>query len=191
MKKFYTAFIVLVLLAMGLTYVFRIGWYPLILVNSQLVWGRAFDKEYQSAIKYYNQVIDTYNIPGFDDKNRSAEFKEDLKKAALEKIIEKIIISDELRKLSGEKTNLLVFEKIDKYLTNPRLQTAAGTLFNLSFQDFKDIILTPQAEREILKENLEIEGRDLENWLVNQKKQANVYLFTKEFKWVDGRLKRN
>lgn len=189
MKKLYTIFILLILTATGFVYLFRVGWHPTALINSQLVWDRSFQKEHESALKYYNQAINTYNLPDMDEE-KLTEIQKDLKRATLDKIIEKIIISKGLEDLVGQDKNSLITEKIDKYLENPKLRSAAGALFNLSFQDFRKLVLVPQAEREIIEEKLKEESRDFSNWLENQKHQASVYLFTNEFQWTGGEIKR-
>lgn len=189
MKRFYTIFLILIFSALGLAYFLKAGWHPLALINSQLVWTWSFEKEYNSALKYYDQAITTYNIPGMDEQKLD-ELKEDLKKATLNKIIEKIIISNGLKTLVDKDNDTLITKKIDKYLENSKLEAAATALFNLSFEEFKNLVLIPQAEKEIIEEKLETESRDFNNWLKNQKQQASVYLFTNEFIWTGEGIER-
>ena len=183
MKKFYTVFLLLIISAFAAVYFFKIGWYPLAIANSELIWGWQLDKETQSASAYYNQAIKTYNIPGV--------IEEDLKRASLERIIDKIIISNSLKSLEGDKAEGLVNAKIDKYLENNKLESAASALFNLSFKDFIEIILIPQAEKELIEEKVKAENRDFNNWLRIQRNQIKVYLFIKGFKWTPDGLMRD
>ena len=189
MKKLYIILIGLVFLGFGALNLIRIGWYPIALVNSQLVWGSTVEKEYASAIKYYSQMLHTYK--GEDvSKKQIKKIKQEIRQATLDKIIEKIIISNNSSELIGEKKPKLIAAKVKKYLQDPKLKAAASALFNLSFNDFKTVILIPQAERELLEEQFSSENRDFNNWLKNQKKKAKVYLFTKEYTWTEQVIKR-
>ena len=189
MKKLYPLLIVLVFLGFGLLNLIRIGWYPVALVNAQLVWGYSLDKEYSSALKYYSQMLNTYKGKEVSDK-QIKKIKKEVKQATLDKIIEKMIIANNANELIGDDKTKLIEAKVKKYLQDPKLKAAASALFNLSFDDFKAIILVPQAEREILEEQFSSENRDFKSWLKNQKKEAKVYLFTKEFIWTDEGIKK-
>jgi hypothetical protein len=189
MKKLYIILIVLVFAGFGMLNLVRIGWYPIALVNSQLVWGSTVEKEYASALKYYSQMLNTYK--GKEVSNQQIKkIKKEVKQATLDKIIEKMIIANNANELIGDEKSKLIEAKVKKYLQDPKLKAAASALFNLSFDDFKTIILIPQAERELLEEQFSSENRDFNNWLKNQKKKAKVYLFTKEYTWTDQGIKK-
>lgn len=190
MKKFYTVFLLLIISAFAAVYFFKIGWYPLAIADSNLIWGWQLDKEAQSAMAYYSQTIKTYNIPGVDDEEIML-MEDDLKRASLERIIDKIIISKSLKSLEGDGAEDLVNDKIDKYLENNKLESAASALFNLSFKDFIEIILVPQAEKELVEEKIKAEKRDFNNWLRIQRNQTKVYLFLKGSKWTPDGLMRD
>lgn len=189
MKIFYTIFLLIVIVASGLVYFFRAGWHPLALVNSRLVWAWEFEKEYQSALKYHDEAASTYKITGLD-KQTSSELKNDTRTAVFNRIIEKILISRGLKDLAGESGSALIDKKIEKYLSDSRLEAAALALFNLNFKDFKEVILVPQAEKEIIEEKLKEESRDFKSWLEEKKSQARVYIFTSEFEWSGNGVKR-
>jgi|AP45_3_1055517.scaffolds.fasta_scaffold25289_2 hypothetical protein len=189
MKKLYIILIVLVFAGFGMLNLVRIGWYPIALVNSQLVWGSTVEKEYASALKYYSQMLSTYKGKEVSDQ-QIKKIKKEVKQATLDKIIEKMIIANNANELIGDEKSKLIEAKVKKYLQDPKLKAAASALFNLSFDDFKTIILIPQAERELLEEQFSSENRDFNNWLKNQKKKAKVYLFTKEYTWTDQGIKK-
>lgn len=186
MNKFYIFLIILIIFGGGLIFIFRAGWHPVALVNSQLIWDWALEKEHASALVYYGNAVQTYEDIDPAKKQEQLELIQgDLRRAVLDKIIEKIIISNGARQLIGDNKDLLVKNKIEKYLENTKLTAAAKELFNLDPNDFRNIVLVPQAEKELVEEQLISEGRDFDNWLLQQKKQARVYLFTKEFSWSE------
>ncbi|MFH1759150.1 MAG: hypothetical protein ABH822_01150 [Patescibacteria group bacterium] len=189
MGRFYIVFLILIFSATGLVYALQSGWYPLALVNAQLVWQWQFEQEYSSAQQYYNQAIETYEIPDLTEE-KIKELKEDLERATLDKIIEKLIVAEGFNAFTGDDGGQLVLDKVDKYLENPKLEAAAVSLFNLEFPDFVDLILIPQAEKEILQEKLNEESRDFDNWLKNKKNQAKVHLFSSTFHWTGEAIER-
>src|SRR3989338_10261895 len=181
MKKPYIIFAIIIIVASGLVYLFRAGWYPLAIVNSELVWGWQLDKEHRAANQYLEKAVKTYDI------NNQAKNK-DLRMAALNNIIERLLITDGFQKLSKIENSKIIEDKISKYQEDIKLSAAASTLFNLTSEEFLALVIVPQAEKEALAETLKDEGRDLDQWLDGVKKKAKIYLFTEEFRWVDGRL---
>lgn len=159
--KLYLVFALLIVIALGLIYFFYTGWYPVALVDSQPVWAWQWQKEYQSALSYYRDAVDP----------------SELKSASLDGLIENRVIKKGFEALLGDEGQLLLDEKISVYLNNDKLEGAADALFGLSMSEFADLILAPQARREIIQESLKKENRDFEQWLKSQKENTKIYIF--------------
>ena len=120
------------------------------------------------------------------------KLKSEIKISTLDKIIEKIVISKGWKQYGGQNSEKIISQKVDKYLKgqSQKLSQAANTLFGLSLLDFRNLVLVPQAERELLEEKFKAESRDFGNWLKNQKAQANVTIFTKEYRWTGEKIEK-
>lgn len=182
MKKLYILFFLLLIFAFGLLFVFRQGWYPVALVNNQLLWGWAYEETYATIEKYYTKEASTYNLPEFKGQN-SDQFRSDLKLATLNTIIDNMLITDGLYAMKGDDEKQLVNEKLSVYLDDEKIASAASALFNLSVSDFLDTILAPQARREIITETLLKEGKQFDEWLSRQRSDASVTFFISEYVW--------
>lgn len=176
--RYYIVFTLLLIAILSFVYIFRSGWHPVAIVNSHIIWGWEVEREQQAAQRYYSAL-----------KAQTAK-DQDFKLLALANAIERQIISSGAERLLGKNKSRLVSQKIERYLKDKDLKSAANTLFNLSFNEFTDAVLVPQAEKELIAEKLVQENRDFTSWLTQQKRQARVYLFTNEFTWTGTGLLR-
>ena len=104
-------------------------------------------------------------------------------------MIENVLIYDGLKeRLGGDVTNA-VSEKLQNLNMNEaQVGEATAVLYGLTFQEFKDIILIPQATKEILEVYLSEEKKDIGGWLKEARAGASVTLLIKEFSWKDSQL---
>ena len=96
-----------------------------------------------------------------------------------DKITDEILI----KKLGRKELKRQVDEKITNLAINNEIAKASQVLYNLSLEDFKKLILVPQAKIEILKE----QGIDLEKI----KKSYQPIILIPEFYWQDEVLTRD
>lgn len=169
MKKIYIALIILAVIISGLIYVWFSGYYPVALVNGDPIWAWRVEQEYKSALFYYSKAIGNKKMPNED--------QEALRIASLEDLIEQEIINQNFNNFTGGEGEKLVSEKIDVYLSDPKLKNAARALFNLEIKEFTNVILIPQAKKEIIADILSKENRDYEKWLNSQKKSVKITKF--------------
>ena len=178
MKYFIFLFLLITFSALGFLYLINAGFYPVAIVNSKVVWGYYLKKETKAANYYFQQVLSRAKDQEVLGQINLAE----LQKAALENIIEKIVIAQRLKKEMGEtELNASVKDLLKKHLEKPELEPAASLLYGLSFEDFYNMVLLPQAEREILESRLKEKGIDFYDWLEKEKQSANVVYITQEF----------
>lgn len=62
---------------------------------------------------------------------------------------------------------------------------AAKAVYGLSLDDFRDLVLLPQARQDLLKEALIEKSQNFDTWLRDAKKKIMVRLFFVPFRW-DG-----
>jgi hypothetical protein len=180
---YYLTFLSVIFVGLGFYYLVHFGFYPLAIVNGHLVSARSFNNEFLAAYQYYSRVL-----AGQMDVN-SREFRGELRRATLAGLIQKSLISAELKEKVGDDLKTIVYNKIGAGGANTEaLERAAQTVYGLSLADFKQMILIPQAEREVLEGRLFLEKKKLEDWLASASKNAKVLIVTPEFYWDAGQL---
>ncbi|MEK7590473.1 MAG: hypothetical protein AAB454_02055 [Patescibacteria group bacterium] len=180
-KKFIITFLSLISGGLVIYFIASNGWYPIAIVNGKFITEQNVRKEYSAAARYY---VEAFNV-----KQGAGLFRKEIRRAVLDKLIENVLIYDGLKeRLGGDVTNA-VSEKLQNLNMNEaQVGEATAVLYGLTFQEFKDIILIPQATKEILEVYLSEEKKDIGGWLKEARAGASVTLLIKEFSWKDSQL---
>lgn len=183
---FYLTFLGLIFVGLAGYYLIHFGYYPVAVVNTEIISAKDLNYEFSLAYRYYSVVLG--NKHGYDVESR--EFRRELRGAALENLIEKSLIYKEAKARIGRELERLVDNKINKEITNQQsVEEAAKLLYGMNLADFKELVLVPQARKEILEGRLFLEKKDFRNWLAQTKNSASVFILTPEFYWESGELK--
>lgn len=179
---FYLTFLVIIFIGLGAYYFVHFGYYPVAVVNNSLITSNELDNEFSLAHRYYSTVLrgkEGYNVESLD-------FKKELRRAALESLIEKTLIYKEAKARLGGELNNSVDIKINKEISDPgKIEEAAKLLYGMNLADFRQLILVPQARREILDSRLVLEKTNFQTWLSGAKKSAKVFILTPRFYWKE------
>ena len=154
-----TVKIILWLIGLSILAIFiilKLNFYPIALTSKWIITERQFNKIVNSSLVYYQKTFSVYTT---STPIADAKFQKEIKRAALDKLIEdKIIDEILLKKLGSKELEKLVNGKITNLSINDEVANASQILYNLSLKDFKNLVLIPEAKREILKE----QGIDLQ-----------------------------
>lgn len=162
------------------------GWYPVALVRNTPIFFSTWKKAADAAMHFTNAQARTYGGEPIDfsaAKNR--ELLTEVKKGSLAFLIEDLIL-----KQAG-KDIIFGFEEFSRERMRealgsaPDSSDAAKLVYDLGEDDFKKLVLLPQARRDIAKEALAEKSMDFEGWFAEEKKKAKVKLFFVPFSW-DG-----
>ena len=176
--KFKIIFLFIIFFGLGFYYLVHNGFYPVAIVNSHWISARTFKREYQTALIYYQNAIKTYTGQDLAIQQRP-DFVKELRRAALDKLIENTLIYSELEIRIGKELSEIVEKKI------PSFQESAISLYGLESAEFKDLVLAPQAQREILEGQLASEKKNFDEWLAKARQTAKVRLLATGVVW-DG-----
>ena len=187
-----------IILGISLIFIAGIGYliiarsYPITFVNWQPISLWSFKKDSATAIYYYQKALETYN------KNQagiieSSDVRQEIERAVLDKLIENALIHQELRKrLKSNELEKMVENKVEEIVKGKDIKEEVKTLYALSLNEFKERILKPQAEQEILAGRLLLENSlpaaGLDEWLKEAKPKAKVIILLPNFEWKDGQV---
>src|SRR3989344_400831 len=146
-KFFVVIFLIIIASGLGLYTVIHNGFYPVALVNFHIISAHNLEQNYNAAIRYFNNALLTY---GSDPEIlKKAESKNEIRKAALNKLITDWLVFTETKKRLGNDLNQITEKIISQELTSPRIEEAVREIYGLSLEDFKKQVLLAQAYQEI------------------------------------------
>lgn len=174
------------LLCIGLGSYFTVhnGWYPVAIVDFQFVSASTFEKDYQAAIHYFTNALLTYGTSKVNPlilKEESAQ--QEIRRAALEKIVIDAIILKEAQKTFGNDLDAVVENLIEKNIQMEKIAEAADTLYGMTLEEFKERILIAQARRELLEGRKFTEKTDFKEWLKTASQNAKVVILVPYLQW--------
>lgn len=183
----YLAFILGGIIVAGFILFFT-GFFPIAKINGGLLWHWEFSA-YQGAFNRFRANIESQNQPspslGFQNIKDA-----DLTMSLLEELIVRKIIF-RIGDKSFTHFNKNAEDIIGEALGGKEAQSlseAAKTLYGLSFAEFKELILLPEAREIALRRSIESSGQNYEEWFLQQLKTADVKIYFYDYQWEDGRL---
>ncbi len=178
--KFYIVFLVIIGLGISTFSFISSGYYPIALVDGNLIIARTFLNDYIAASSYYDNLVKAGQSASSSIPVLS---REDIQKSVMAGLIENVLIKNGARKEIGGDLNRMVNEKVNEATNAPEMEKTVLALYGLNFGDFKKEILVPQAERDVLTGSLFLKGEKIEDWLAAAKKSSNIIIFSGKFYW--------
>jgi uncharacterized membrane protein affecting hemolysin expression len=183
MKKDTTIIISLaiVFITLFFIYIFRGGHNPIALVHGNWISNRQFSREYQVYAKLYQEFGKANKIILTNDK----AFQLQVGRDGLDRLVESVLIKKAIDDLSSREIDNELKELIKTQMESDNVKLFQSLIGNISEKDFNRAILSPMAERELLKNYFESQSQSFDNWLSSTKKSARVVIFSDEYDW-DG-----
>ena len=166
-------------LGLGGYYLVHFGYYPVAFVNSKMILARSMNNDFVAAYQYYGNVL---GAQGTDVKSEG--FKRELHRQLLNRAIDNILIGGGLETIVGNDLAQLVENKLSApNLKSKELADSVESLYGLSLPEFRELVLVPQAEREILEGRLTLQKKELSDWLTEARGLARVWILLPNLSW--------
>lgn len=183
MKKY--IFFTLPFLAALVLGIIMTGFYPVAVVDSSPVFFRTWKIAEDAAKRFFNvQAHTTRSKPIDFSLPESADLLLSVKRDTLTFLIEDRVIlqkGGELFKNFEEAAKSRVLAALS---AKGALRSQGALVYGLSEEDFMELVLLPQARRDVIRESLAKEG-DFESQLREMKKGKSIKLYFVPFRW-DG-----
>lgn len=150
--------------------------YDVATVNGASITARQFSANYRMSSFLVNNIRKANATTTLMSDN-------ELKAIVLTELIERSLVESAVKAEVGDDLNDLVARKVEKYANDATLKNAALTLYGGTFEEYKQEVLIPQAERDILAGRLYLKKQTYDAWAVEAKKSAHVEIFSKDFFW--------
>ncbi len=186
-RKRFLIFLGVMGIGLGAAFVISRGYYPIALVHGSPILRGEFVKNFILASRDYENLLKLQPAEGGNAENNLT--RENIERAVLGLLIEKKLIREELRRDLGADMGPLVARKLEKFAGDAELASAAETLYGLSLADFREEVLLPQAERDVLAGRLFLKGETFDGWLASVKQSGRITIFSSRFYWEGGEVK--
>lgn len=164
-------------------YIARGGYYPVALAHGDWISAREYWVDYDASLTYFKES----GTIGRLSQSFDSEFRKEVARASLERLIEQALVKRGLNEILGQKTadRLVAAEIAAENLDDETLAEASSKLYGISGTQFVDLVAIPQARQDVLIAELAKSGKDFESWEKEIKTSARVSVFFSLFKW-DG-----
>lgn len=170
--------------------VFTFGWYPVAVVNGTPIlaqtWKRVLGAE-QRIVNVHAYASGVSLIDFASPKN--ADKLRLIQAETLMFLIDDILMKKEGSVLVPQLGELSEGRVRDALQKKPVSDQAAQSVYGVDLGTMREIILFPQARHEVVRETLEKQDRDFEEWLRKTRASANVRLLFVPFQWRDGSVR--
>jgi len=175
MKKIFYSLSFLVLVILVLSLAAKANFYPVIRLDGEFV-GAGDYYERMNGLKRYAQMT----AEPFDEKTIGRGI-------ILSLITDELVKKEsENRKISADEAHKLVEEVLDSGFEN--LEKASAELYGWDIEEFKKLVLLPQARQDLLAEALQKEGIDFNKWLSEELARSEIKIYFLPYRWQDGQL---
>ncbi len=182
-RNFFIIFSIFIVAGLSLYYLIDAGFYPIAIVNGKFISDRSFNQSFNSAQYYYSQAIKTYTAQA---NNNLQAVALELRRALLDKMVQDILVSQELEiKVGSQLPNLVATKLGNLKIDSQNFNQAVAAVYGLDFDQFKELVLVPQAKQEILQANFQSQNNSFVDWLKNTRHIAKVIILAPDLKW-DG-----
>jgi hypothetical protein len=164
------------------------GYFPVAIVNGGIITEREYEGSVAAVVNYYQSAGKTYKGLNI---NALLKDQDEVRRLALDQLVENTIIDRELQKRMGKDLEPIVQQKLSDIRKNQDFSKAASALYGVSFDDFINLFMRPIAERELLDGKLLLEKSDVISWLTRAKATASVTMLVPGYSWGVGEVKKN
>ena len=183
-KKLWLLGGICVALVFGVALSLAFGYYPIASVNGRMITAREFSSTFRAGMNYSQEF---FSMASSSVSSTQASPME-LQAVVLDQIVENVLVSQEVDKELGGDAKQLTNEKVARYDSSQKLHEAAARIFQMPYQDFAQLLLVPQAKRELLMGRLFLRNEKYEDWVARSRTEASVTLYSSEFKWQNGKI---
>ncbi|KKS81282.1 MAG: hypothetical protein UV58_C0024G0006 [Candidatus Wolfebacteria bacterium GW2011_GWC1_43_10] len=162
--------------------VFTFGWWPVAFVNGSPVFAFEYRKATDLAYNYF------VNYSKSDSDKE--DLKEDSKKISLEGLIDEVFIDRKLQsEMKSSELKNKINQQVSQMLSEEETRQLLLDLIRLPEKEVRHYFLEVQAKNQILDGRLRLEGKNLINWLIEQRKKAEVIILLSDIEWTGEGIK--
>lgn len=184
MKKLGIYTLIAIVVGMGIYYMSKTNAYPVASVNGEFISASYYQKSLELGQAYYEKelVLTQAEQEDFDKE----EFNAELKRATLSALVYATIARQELELLiTKERAEEMVEERVASVEEErgENLAKAVEGVFETDSETFREVVLRPEAYRELLEKEVTERGMSYQPWMQAKVLSANIEVFANGYEW--------
>ncbi|MEZ4156562.1 MAG: hypothetical protein R3B52_01105 [Candidatus Paceibacterota bacterium] len=184
MKKLGIYLLIAVVVGMGIYYLNQANAYPVASVNGEFISASYYQKSLELGKAYYEKEL-VLTQAQQEEFNRE-EFDIELKRATLSALIHAAIARQELEVLlTKEEATKRVEQRLAEVEEErgSALEEAVKGVFETDIETFREVVLRPEAYKEILEQEVSERGMNYQAWMQAKVLSASVEVFANGYQW--------
>ena len=166
------------------------GYWPVAFVNSSPIFDYQFKGAYAVAYNYYLSSLKAAKEDPVILK--SEEIQKEIRQTVFESLIEQKLIRAELaNEIKSKDLADMLERKINSGgpIDSENFKKGVELLYGVSADEFKNIVLIPQAESEIFEGRLILQNKNMDDWINEKVSKADVKIVMPGFYWSSEGIK--
>ena len=144
--------------------------------SAHVIWASDVRRMADAALTYYGNAQAT-SSPALADR---PEADAEARKKSADGLIRNALVADRVATDGAERdVRALIAETMKKYSEKPEFSTAISLVYGLDASGFMDLIVRPEAEREVLKKKNGWDDAALSAWIEKEFAAASIARFAK------------
>lgn len=189
-KKLFSIFIAFMVIG---GFIFFYTYFNIVaMVEGSIIWKKDFTETVDLINKYYNEGSHSSStVISQEEILKDPNLLKRIQKDALLKMIDYKILMSELDggELDWENdANIRINAAISRVEDGSKFENGIKELYGMDYKDFKIKVLLPQAQLEILSEELKKQNKNYEDWIKEERKTAEVKIFIDGLRWEEGEV---
>lgn len=181
---FYIGLVGLVIIGGGIFYIVHYRQFPTAVINGSMIFADEFERVAFSALQFYVKSTEATKRRALTQEEVDALYSE-IRRATLDKLMSERLVDNELARRFGGNVEEMAGEKLVVADTE-RLRDVIAPLYGMTFEEFRMLLLLPEAKREVLNDALRDESRSAESWLNDARRNARVIMLLPNLVWKNG-----
>lgn len=168
---------------------FFTGLYPVALVNSQPIFFRKWRKAQEGAMHFMNAQSRAAGKKPIDFfATGYGELLRGVRRDTLTFLIEDAVLAQEGKKIVDGFGRVVEGRVREAVGGAPNLERGAKAMYGLPFDDFRELVLVPQARKDVISEAFAGGARSFDVWLREAKRKKMIQLLFVPFRWSGERV---
>lgn len=163
------------------------------MVDGKPIWKKDFNETVSLMVKYYDTAGGHHDATEISESEitKDKDLMKRVQKESLERMIEYKIMTLGLEKMNPDwdkSAQAKISDALKKVKENDKFEEGVKALYDMSQADFKGKVLIPQAQFEILSEELKKQNKNYDEWMKEEKEKASVKIMVDGLEWKEGEV---
>lgn len=163
------------------------------MVDGRPIWKKDFNEVVDLMVKYYDTAGGHHDATGLAEPEilKDKDLMKRIEKETLSRMIEYKILVVGLKEMRSDWSDVAE-AKIEGAMKNikegDKFEEGLKTLYGMDPESFRGKVLIPQAQFEILSEELKKQNKNYDQWMKEEKEKSSIRIMIDGLIWKEGEV---